>query len=76
MDWFDCMYYSYMTLTTLGYGDIVPMTAHARSVSILEAVSGVLYVAVLIARPVGLYSAARSEVDLQANHNINSGRVK
>jgi len=55
MDWFDCMYYSYMTLTTLGYGDIVPMTAHARSVSILEAVSGVLYVAVLIARLVGLY---------------------
>lgn len=50
MDWFDCIFYSYVTLTTIGYGDIVPVTAPARSLSILEAVSGVLYVAVLVAR--------------------------
>src|SRR5499433_2257777 len=35
MDWFDCMFYSFVTLTSLGYGDIVPMTAQARSLSIL-----------------------------------------
>jgi Ion channel len=54
VDWFDCMFYSFVTLTTIGYGDIVPITAQARSLSILEAVSGVMYVAVLIARLVGL----------------------
>jgi hypothetical protein len=58
MDWFDCVFYSFVTLTTIGYGDIVPMTAQARSLSILEAVSATLYVAVLVARLVGLYSQA------------------
>jgi len=58
MGWTDCMFFSFVTLTTIGYGDIVPMTPHARSLSILEAVGGTLYVAVLISRLVGLYSAA------------------
>lgn len=53
MDWFDCVFYSFVTLTSLGYGDIVPITAQARSLSILEAVSGIMYVTVLIARLVG-----------------------
>jgi Ion channel len=61
MDWSDCVFYSFVTLTTIGYGDIVPMTAQARSLSILEAVSGTLYVAVLIARFVGVYAATTSE---------------
>jgi hypothetical protein len=66
MDWFDCMFYSFVTLTSTGYGDIVPMTAQARSLSILEAVSGIMYVAVLVARLVGLYSARRD--NLTAGH--------
>lgn len=63
LDWFDCIFYSFATLTTVGYGDIVPITGQARSLSILEAVSGVLYVAVLIARLVGLHAAVRFERD-------------
>jgi len=59
MNWFDCVFYSFVTLTSLGYGDIVPVSAQARLLSILETVSGV-YVAVLIARLVGLYSVAKS----------------
>ncbi len=47
MDWFDCVFYGFVTLTSLGYGDIVPMIARARSLSVLEAVSGIMYVAVL-----------------------------
>ena len=67
MDWFDCVFYSYVTLTSLGYGDIVPMTAQARSLSILEAVSGIMYVAVLIARLVGsFHAAAKSQVNPEA----------
>jgi hypothetical protein len=59
MDWSDCVFYSFVTLTSQGYGDIVPMTAQARSLSILEAVSGTMYVAVLVARLVGLYSSGK-----------------
>jgi hypothetical protein len=57
-DWSDCMFYSFVTLTSLG-SDIVPMSQQARSLSMLETVSGVLYVAVLIARLVSLYSISR-----------------
>jgi ion channel len=63
MDWFDCVFYSFVTLTSLGYGDIVPMSAQARSLSILEAVSGIMYVAVLIARLVGLHAAVKSQMN-------------
>ncbi len=51
--WF--VYYSFVTLTTLGYGDITPMSTPARSLSVLEAVTGQLYLAVLIARLVGIH---------------------
>jgi hypothetical protein len=62
VDWFDCMFYSFVTLTSLGYGDMVPISAQCRSLSVLEAVSGIMYVAVLVARLVGLYAARKSEV--------------
>ena len=62
VDWFDCMFYSFVTLTSLGYGDIVPISAQCRSLSIVEAVSGIMYVAVLIARLVGLYAARKSDL--------------
>ena len=61
-DWFDCMFYSFVTLTSLGYGDMVPVTAQSRSLSILEAVSGIMYIGVLVARLVGLYSTAKPDV--------------
>lgn len=60
LGWDDCLFYSYTTLTSVGYGDIVPVTPHARSFSVLEAMTGIMYIAVLIARLVGLYSAERS----------------
>lgn len=51
----DLLYFSFVTLTTVGYGDVTPVTAGARSLAILESVTGVLYVAILIARLVGMY---------------------
>lgn len=51
------MYYSFVTLTTLGYGDVTPLSQGARSLSFLEAAMGLLYLAVLIARQVGLHIA-------------------
>ena len=49
------IYYSLVTLTTLGYGDVLPRTPIAELVSGLEAVVGVLYVAVMIGSIVGAY---------------------
>jgi hypothetical protein len=49
------IYYSFVTLATLGYGDIVPRSEVARGLAIMEAVAGQLYLAVLIARLVSLY---------------------
>ncbi len=53
--WQQLIYYSYVTLNTVGYGDVQPINAWARSLSTLEAVVGVLYLAVAIARLVSLY---------------------
>jgi hypothetical protein len=55
-DFGDLIYYSFITLTTLGYGDITPIAPQVRSLAMFEAVSGVLYLAVLIARLVGSLS--------------------
>jgi voltage-gated potassium channel len=49
------LYYSFVTLTTLGYGDITPVTGLARSLCILEAVIGQLYLVVLVAWLVGVH---------------------
>jgi len=49
-------YFSYVTLATLGYGDISPVSNIARNLAILEAVTGTLFLAVLISRLVGGYS--------------------
>jgi len=48
-------YYSFVTLTTLGYGDIIPTTPVARSFATLEAVFGQLYLTILVARLVGMH---------------------
>lgn len=47
-------YYSYTTLTTLGYGDIVPKSPEARMLSVMEAVFGQLYLAIVIAKMVSI----------------------
>jgi len=50
-------YYSYVTLTTLGYGDITPISTQARSLALLEAIMGQIYLAILVARLVGIHIA-------------------
>lgn len=52
----DLMYFSFVTLATLGYGDITPRTNLARSLTVLEALAGMLYIAVFMARLVSLHS--------------------
>ena len=49
------IYYSFVTITTLGYGDVTPTTDLANSFSFLEAVTGQIYLVVLVARLVGIH---------------------
>jgi voltage-gated potassium channel Kch len=57
------IYFSFVTLTTTGYGDIVPVTDQARSLSILEAVMGQMYLAVNIATLVAIRISQSSVKD-------------
>jgi hypothetical protein len=57
MSGFEALYFSFSTLTTVGYGDIVPVSRVARMLAMAEATTGMFFATVLIARLVALYSA-------------------
>lgn len=54
------IYFSFVTLATLGYGDIAPRAEVARGLAIVEGVGGQLFLAVLVARLVSLYSKSEN----------------
>ena len=54
-------YYSFVTLTTMGYGDIMPLHPLARALAVLEALTGQLYLAILLARLVSLEIQSRRD---------------
>ena len=57
------LYFSLTTLTTVGYGDITPVNPFAQVWSTMEAVCGTLYMALLVARLVGLYQSQKAQPD-------------
>ena len=54
-------YFSFVTMTTLGYGDMAPLTRPAEGVAAMAAVTGQLFLAMVIGRLVSLYMGRRSE---------------
>jgi voltage-gated potassium channel len=52
---FNAVYYSFITLATLGYGDFVPRTAITRGIATFEVIGGQLFLAVLVARLIGVF---------------------
>jgi hypothetical protein len=60
----DLMYFSFVTLATVGYGDITPAAKTTRALAQLEALMGMIYVAVFMARLVSLYSVAGAAGEL------------
>jgi len=62
---FDAIYFSLITLSTVGYGDIAPVAGVARMLAMMEAVTGTMYMAVLVARLVSVYSATPDSPDGQ-----------
>ncbi|MGI9524113.1 MAG: potassium channel family protein [Hyphomicrobiaceae bacterium] len=61
--WSEFVYFSFATLTTLGYGDIVAIGPVTRLLSVFEAIIGVVFEAMIIARLVGLYRGGRIRRD-------------
>ena len=66
MHGFDALSFSLSTLTTMGYGDLAPVSGQARMLAVMEVTTGTMYMAVLVARLVSGYSAtpaAKNEGD-------------
>jgi hypothetical protein len=59
VQWQQLVYYSLITLSTAGYGDVSPVSSWARMLAGLEATIGVMYVAILMARLVSLYETQK-----------------
>jgi hypothetical protein len=57
LDAFSAFYFSFITLSTVGYGDITPVTRAARMLAVEESIIGLFYVAVLISRLVAIYTS-------------------
>lgn len=55
--WQQMLYFSYVTMTTVGYGDITPVGFYAQSVASFEAIGGTLYSVLLLSRLVGLHAS-------------------
>jgi voltage-gated potassium channel len=54
------VYFGFVTLSTLGYGDVVPLTPAARSLSIFISITGQMYIAIIIATLVSKYLGQRN----------------
>jgi Ion channel len=61
--WVELLFLSFTTLTSTGLSDVVPITAHARAVSMIEQLAGVGYVALFVSRVVGLTISRQLSVD-------------
>jgi len=60
MHGFNSLYFSFITLSTVGYGDITPVASSVRLLAAAEAVTGLLYIGVLIARLVAIHSIPKT----------------
>lgn len=57
MSGFTAFYFSFVTLSTTGYGDITPLTSVARMAAVMESIAGTFYMAILLSRLVSLHTA-------------------
>ncbi len=64
------IYFSLTTISTIGFGDITPLTLQARYAAVAEGITGQLYLAILVARLVGLYMSS------QAGHDAGADRPR
>lgn len=65
----DLLYFSFITLTTVGYGDVLPLSALGKRLAIVEGAMGSIYMAVIVAMIVGRYMAMHSGQDSKSETN-------
>ncbi len=70
---FDSFYYSFTVITTLGFGDILPVNHLAKRLSSIEAMIGVLYVAIFIGRLIGLYN---HDLSMKTDKNSETDKIQ
>jgi voltage-gated potassium channel len=75
MDGFTGLYFSFTTLSTVGYGDILPVSSVARMLAMVEAMFGMFYVTLLIARLVSLYSSKTPLEAVNGEQIANKKRI-
>jgi Ion channel len=75
MNNFNALYFSFTTLSTVGYGDIIPVSGVARMLAMVEAVFGMFYVTLLIARLVSLYSVNAPLETVNSEEISNNKRI-
>ena len=66
----DLLYFSFVTLTTLGFGDILPLSELSKRLVIFEAAMGSIYMAVIVAMIVGRYMSMQSAQDSESEISI------
>ena len=64
ISWFELLFLSFSTLTSVGLSDVIPVGSHARSFAMVEMVAGVFYVALVVARLVSLAVVASERMNL------------
>ncbi len=72
----DCLYFSVVTATTLGYGDITPVTTWARALAALEAVGGMVLVGALISKLLSTHQEALLRETHELAFNERLGRIQ
>jgi voltage-gated potassium channel len=72
---FTALYFSFITLSTVGYGDIIPVSGVARMLAMVEAVFGMFYVTLLVARLVSLYSVNAPLEAVNSEEIANNKRI-
>lgn len=60
-NWTELLFLSFVLLSSTGIGDVVPLTPHARALASLEIFVGVMYLALVVSRLIGLTMLARTE---------------
>jgi hypothetical protein len=68
----DLLYFSFVTLTTLGYGDVLPLSLLGKRLAVFEAAMGSMYMAVIIAMIVGRYMSMQVEQDSESEISLKN----
>ena len=66
----DLLYFSFVTLTTVGYGDVLPLSVLGKRLAVFEAAMGSIYMAVIVAMIVGRYMSMHTEPDSKNETNF------